>query len=176
MPKLMTQRSGKRRKPACGRIVATAVPHSPFQKIIDAARLARGHTFRSLATAMKKAGGEVSHNTLWGWINGPAGYPDEHRGFGSAHLRAFSRVLLIDQAELTGALDASRHLFTPKENPVPQDSIDAFGSFIETIRNDRRKTLLRTYVLNLAERLHAGSGSPIEKPAPKARPPRRSAK
>jgi hypothetical protein len=153
MPRLLTAPRRKRATPPCGRIIATAVPHSPFQTLIDAKRIEKGYTFRSLAAAMKKAGGKVSHNTLWLWINGPSGYPSTYR-FTRAHLAALSSALQIPESEIRQALDNSLHRFTPKQDLPHAPVVDGFSAFISAIANDKRKRLDRMYILNLAKRLH----------------------
>jgi len=48
------------------------------------------------------------------------------------------------------ALDASRHLFTPTEDPTPHQAFDALGRLIEILENDPGHTISRSYVLNIA--------------------------
>lgn len=68
-----------------------------------------------------------------------------------------SRVLKVPETRIRTALDASRHIFTPTENPTPHEAFDALGRLIEILENDRRHTISRNYVLNIAKNLYRGS-------------------
>ncbi|HJX98391.1 MAG TPA: hypothetical protein VJ281_05905 [Chthoniobacterales bacterium] len=55
------------------------------------------------------------------------------------------------------AIDASRHLYTAREKPTPHAALDAFQNFIDILEHDRRQTVSRSYVVNLAKRLYSGT-------------------
>jgi transcriptional regulator with XRE-family HTH domain len=153
MPRLIVQRSGRRKIPPCGRLIEYKEPHSPFQKLIDAQRRRYGFSGRELA---KKIG--VSQSTLWIWLHNLNGFPHP-KSFNHRHLQRLNRVLRIPQAEISRALDASRHLFTPTENPMPHHAFNAMERFIEILENDRRHTISRSYVLNIAKNLYRGAAA-----------------
>jgi transcriptional regulator with XRE-family HTH domain len=151
MPRLIIQRSGRRKIPPCGRLIEYKEPHSPFQKLIDSQRKRYGLSGRDLAD---KIG--VSQSTLWIWLHNLNGYPHP-KAFKPQHLQRLSRALKIPESKIRSTLDASRHIFTPRENPTPQEPFDALGSLIEILENDKRHTISRSYVLNLAKNLHRGA-------------------
>jgi len=151
MPRLIVNRSGRRKIPACGRLIEYQAPHSPFQKLIDSERMRHGFSGRDLA---KKIG--VSQSTLWIWLHNVVGYPHP-KAFKPVHVQRLSRTLKIPENKIKFALDASRHLFTPAEDPMPHAVFDALGRLIEILENDKRHTISRTYVLNIAKSLHHGA-------------------
>jgi len=155
MPKLHVQKSSKqirnRKAPPCGRIVKYGEPHSPFQKLIDRARLEHGLSGRALAKAAK-----IGFSNLYGWLHNESGYPSV-RSFTPEILRRLASVLGLAPSEIEKALDASRHVFTPKQNPMPVEVRDAFRAFIEILGRDTRVHVKRTYVYNLARNLYNGA-------------------
>jgi transcriptional regulator with XRE-family HTH domain len=151
MPRLIVQRSGRRKIPPCGRLIEYQAPHSPFQKLIDSQRKRHGFSGRDLA---KKIG--VSQSTLWIWLHNVNGYPHP-KAFKPLHVQRLSRALKIPENKIRSALDASRHLFTPTENPMPHEAFDALARLIEILEHDKRHTISRSYVVNLAKTLHRGS-------------------
>ena len=154
MPRLIVQRSGGRRKvPPCGRLIEYREPHSPFQKLIDSQRRRYGFSGRDLAERIG-----VSQSTLWIWLHNVNGYPHP-KSFKEVHLQRLSRVLRTPADKVKHALDASRHLFTPTENPMPHQAFNAMERFIEILENDRRQTISRSYVLNIAKNLYRGAAA-----------------
>jgi transcriptional regulator with XRE-family HTH domain len=151
MPRLIIQRSGRRKIPPCGRLIEYKEPHSPFQKLIDSQRRRYGFSGRDLAERIG-----VSQSTLWIWLHSLNGFPHP-KSFNHRHLDRLSRVLKTPADKIKRALDASRHLFTPTENPMPHDAFDALGRLIEILENDRRHTISRSYVLNIAKNLYRGA-------------------
>lgn len=57
------------------------------------------------------------------------------------------------------AIDASRHVFTPRAHPTPQPVIDAFAAFISVLSNDRRRTVKLSVILNVAKVFFRGATS-----------------
>ena len=151
MPRLIVQRSGRRKIPPCGRLVEYKEAHSPFQKLIDSQRRRYGLSGRELAERIG-----VSQSTLWIWLHNLNGYP-RPKSFNHRHLKDLSRVLKVPEPRIKTAIDASRHLFTPTENPTPHEAFDALGRLIEILEHDRRHTISRNYVLKLARNLYRGS-------------------
>ena len=151
MPRLIVNRPRRRKVPPCGRLIEYQAPHSPFQKLIDSQRKLHGLSGRDLAA---KIG--VSQSTLWIWLHNVVGYPHP-KAFKPVHVQRLSRTLKIPENKIRSALDASRHLFTPTENPMPHEAFDALGRLIEILENDKRHTISRTYVLNIAKSLHRGA-------------------
>jgi transcriptional regulator with XRE-family HTH domain len=145
--------SGKngKRVPPCGRFIEYREPHSPFQKLIDARRKQFGLSGRDVAERIG-----VSQSTFWIWLHNVNGYPHP-KSFKSEHVGKLSELLKIPQGKLKSALDASRHIFTPKENPKPLQASDVLGRFIEIIEHDKRTRMSKNYVLNLAKNLHHGA-------------------
>jgi len=158
MPRLNTSSSA--RSLANRRV---GLPHSPFQKLIDGARLEKNFSLRRLASAIG-----ASHSSLNIWLTNANGYPHP-KAFKQRHLTALARTLGIPAERIQVALDRSRRLYTAGENPMPQTVVDSFASLIEVLENDKRTFILRKTVLNMAKRFYAGSSNP-----PKASPrPRR---
>jgi transcriptional regulator with XRE-family HTH domain len=151
MPRLIVQRSGRRKIPPCGRLIEYRPPHSPFQKLIDSQRKRYGLSGRELAEKL-----DVSQSTLWIWLHNLNGFPHP-KAFKTVHLQRLSRILRTPADKIKRALDASRHLFTPTENPMPHESFDALGRFIDILEHDKRHTISRKYVLNIAKNLHRGA-------------------
>src|ERR1043166_3956132 len=153
MPRLIVQRSSRRQRkvPPCGRLIEYKEPHSPFQKLVDDARRRYSLSGRDLAARIG-----VSQSTLWIWLHNVNGFPHP-KSFDDRHVIKLSRVLKIPASKIRSTLDSSRHIFTPHENPVPQESVPAMQRFIEILENDKRQTISKAYVLNLAKNLHAGT-------------------
>ena len=151
MPRLLTQRKHPRRVPPCGRLINYRNPHSPFQKLIDSARQRLRISVRELARKI-----HVSQSTMWIWLHNENGFPHP-KAFKSEHVQMLSRVLKIPKSAIERAVDASRHLYTAREKPVPHASLDAFRDFIDILQHDRRQTVSRSYVLNLASKLYRGA-------------------
>ncbi|HEX4639145.1 MAG TPA: hypothetical protein VH170_06645 [Chthoniobacterales bacterium] len=151
MPRLMTQRKRARRVPPCGRLIPYFHPHSPFQKLIDTARRRRRISVRELARRI-----QVSQSTMWIWLHNKNGFPHP-KAFSSKHVGQLGRVLGLSKSAIAKAIDASRHVYTAREKPTPHATLDAFRNFVEIIEHDRRQTISRSYVVNLAKRLYAGA-------------------
>ena len=151
MPRLITQRKSRRRVPPCGRLIHYRVPHSPFQKLIDSARHRFRISVRDLARRI-----QVSQSTLWIWLHSENGFPHP-KAFRPEHVDRLSRTLKISKAAIRRAIDASRHLYTARERPTPHPTLDAFASFIDILDNDRRQSISRSYIVNLAKKLYRGA-------------------
>ena len=151
MPRLITQRKSRRRVPPCGRLIHYRAPHSPFQKLIDSARHRLRISVRELARRIR-----VSQSTLWIWLHNENGFPHP-KAFKPEHLERLGRALSISKTAMQHAIDSSRHLYTAREKPTPHAALDAFQNFIEIMEHDRRQTVSRSYVVNLAKRLYSGA-------------------
>ena len=92
---------------------------------------------------------------MWIWLHNENGFPHP-KAFKPVCVERLSRVLQVSKTAIARAIDASRHLYTAREKPTPHHALDAFGNFIEILEHDRRQTVSRGYVLNLAKRLHSG--------------------
>lgn len=159
MPKLISQRpKGRRTVPPCGRLIEYVPPTSPFQKLIDSERQKQRLTGRELAGKIVVNGKPLSQSTLWIWLHNTNGYPHP-RSFKPAHLDQLSKALRVPKAKIEQALDASRHLYTDRENPMPQAAFDSFARFIEILEHDRRQNVSKSYVLNLAKNLYGGAAA-----------------
>ena len=151
MPRLITQRKARRRVPPCGRLINYVPPHSPFQKLIDWARHRSKISVRELARRI-----HVPQSTMWIWLHNENGFPHP-KAFKPEHVERLSRALNLSKTAITRAIDASRHLFTGREKPMPHATVDAFRNFIEILEHDRRQTVSRSYLLNLATKLYKGA-------------------
>jgi len=146
-------------------------PHSPFQKLVESRRLLMDLSGRALAKLLG-----ISQSTLWIWMHNENGYPHP-KAFKEQHLAALSSTLGLSLADLQVALDASRHRYTAKENPMPHATSDAFRTFIEILDRDPRRLLPTSYVRNLAANLYNGSTTGPRMPnlqRPAAAPPPRA--
>jgi transcriptional regulator with XRE-family HTH domain len=137
--------------PPRGRLIEYGEAHSPFQKLIDSQRKHCGLSGGELAERIG-----VSQSTLWIWLHNLNGFPDP-KSFNSEHVRRLGEVLEISETEIKGAIDASRHVDTPREPPMSHHTFDAFGRFIEILDNDKRQTMPKSYVLNVAKNLYRGA-------------------
>jgi transcriptional regulator with XRE-family HTH domain len=153
MPKLLIHRKKPNPVPPCGKRIVYQVPHSPFQKLIEAARLAHQMSYRELAEELG-----VEHSTLWQWLHTQNGVPHA-RSFKDQHLASLSRALKIPVPQIKEAFDASRHRFTAQEDPAPTSSTDALEGFIEALGNDKRERISKQYALNLAKTFLASAKS-----------------
>lgn len=165
MPKLLTQKTTRARKlPPCGRVNDYQTPHSPWQKLVDGKRLALDMSYGDLAEHV-----DVHRSTLWIWTHNKNGFPHP-KSCKPHHLQALAKALRIDLAEMQSALDASRHLFTPRETPMPQDSQDAFATLVAALKADKRTYVKVAYVINLAQLIQAGAAAPAIRPEDGAAP------
>jgi len=116
----------------------------------------------------------VSSSTLWIWLHNENGFPHP-KAFSASHLERLAAALEIAPAEMQSALDASRHLYTPRESPVPREPLDAFRTFIGIMERDPRDRVTVSYVVNLARNLWNGAqaGASAPAPVPAARTSRR---
>ena len=151
MPRLIGQRKTARRVPPCGRLIPYFHPHSPFQKLIDTARHRRRLSVRELARRIR-----VSQSTLWIWLHNENGFPHP-KAFKPEHVARLSQTLGISKNAIQRAVDASRHIYTAREKPLPHHALDAFRDFIGILEHDRRQTISRSYVMNLARKLYRGT-------------------
>src|ERR1041384_20447 len=147
----MMHRKNSRRTPPCGRLIPYFHPHSPFQKLVDTARRRRRIAIRELA---RRIG--VPQSTMWIWLHNENGFPHP-KAFTAKHVERLSRVLGLSKTAISRAIDASRHLYTDREKPTPHHARDAFEDFIDILEHDRRQTLSRSYVVNLANKLYRGA-------------------
>lgn len=151
MPRLITQRKSRPSIPFCGRLIHYRTPHSPFQKLIDSARHRLRISVRELARRIR-----VSQSTLWIWLHSENGFPHP-KAFKPEHIDRLSRALNISKTAIRRAIDASRHLYTARERPTPHPALDVFASFIDILENDRRQSVSRSYIVNLAKKLYSGA-------------------
>jgi hypothetical protein len=98
----------------------------------------------------------VSQSTLWIWLHNTNGFPHP-KSFKPIHVVRLSKILKIPQTKIRSALDASRHIFTPTETPMPHEAFDSPARFIEILENDKRKTISKEYALDLTRNLHRGA-------------------
>jgi hypothetical protein len=145
MPKLLLNRIASKSSAKYG------PPHSPFQKLIHGALKANGYS----ETGFAKEKLDVNPGSFWIWLHNKNGFPHP-RSCKAHHLEALSEHLHIPLPTIHQALDASRHLFTPRERSLPVETKDGLKMLIDILQNDRRTKLMRSYVLNLARKLMAG--------------------
>lgn len=155
MPRLLINKkvSRKRDKPTKATFEN---PHSPFQKIVEAARVEKRLSYAQLSEKMALEGCNVHPGSLWIWLHNKNGHPHP-RSCTPAHLRALGKVLNVPLPRLQETLDASRHIFTKQETPVPTAAINAWEEFVGWLENDQRPKISRTVVLNMARRFMASA-------------------
>lgn len=168
MPRLLVKKTKRNATPPCGRRIDYQVPTSPFQKLIEDRRTKLGLTIREVASPIAEITKSAFHpGTLWIWTHSTNGFPAP-KSATPARLAALAQVLKLDRQAMLQALDASRALYTARENPEPQSARDALLVLIEILAADKRRVLNRDWILNLARRLHAGAnatGPAIDVPA-----------
>lgn len=126
-------------------------PHSPFQKLVESARIQKRLSYAQLATKISAGTSSVHPGSIWIWLHNQNGHPHP-RSCKPAHLRALGRVLNIPLPRLQESLDASRHLFTKKEDPQPVAAVTSWREFVGWLENDKRGKISRSVVLNMARR------------------------
>lgn len=152
MPKLLTSpRKPTARKRKAPKSKDYNLPHSPWQKLCDTARLKYGLSFKDLADAMK----DGNRGTIWVWFHNKNGYPSKD-SFTAARAASLYASLRLDPKVASAALDESRRLYTDPEEPAPQKTIDSFAEFIETVERIQHVRVYKTTILNIARRIHAG--------------------
>ena len=98
----------------------------------------------------------MPQSTMWIWLHNENGFPHP-KAFKRECVERLSRVLKVSETAIARAIDASRHLYTAREAPIPHQAVDAFRDFIDIMAHDRRQTVSRNYVLNLAKKLYSGA-------------------
>jgi len=149
MPKLITTKT-KKPLPPCGRRIKYVAPWSPWQKLVDAARMRLGLSYGDIATKIGAHKGSV-----WIWFCSPNGFPHP-KSFTAERASALYSLLKLDPRVAAQALDASRHLYTDKETPMPFKAVNAFAQFIETIEQIGQTRIYKSTILNIARRCQAG--------------------
>jgi hypothetical protein len=153
MPRLISRRKKPNPVPPCGRRIVYVAPHSPFQKLVESRRATLGLSVRDLAAKVSDLTPhepELNAGSLWIWLRNQNGYPHP-KSCTRTRLTALARVLRVPVPRLQESLDASRHLFTVRENPVPREAINGLESIVDVLRNDKRKYVWRKRILNIAE-------------------------
>ena len=157
MPKLIIKRKPSKLKNQRSR--KSIVPHSPFQMLIEDAKLAKSLSNRGLSTAMAKHGVKTNQSTIWVWLHSENGYPDP-RYFGEKHIKSLALVLGLQEHQIRTALDQSRTIYTGTQNPRPAAAHDA----LETLRQllaSKKTTWIRTAtILNTVIALQSVAKSP----------------
>lgn len=148
MPRLLINRKVKK--------VTLVLPHSPFQKLVDSARIQKRLSYARLAALISDEAASVHTGTLYIWLHTKNGHPHP-RSCRPEHLRRLARVLNVPLPRLQETLDASRHIYTKQENPVPTAAVNAWEEFVGWLANDKRSKISRTVVLNMARRFMASA-------------------
>lgn len=168
MPKLRINapKAKKKPMPACGhrRNVGTA-PISPFQRLIENARLTMSISSRELTKEINsrlKPKEHVNQSTVWFWRNTRNGYPSP-RSFKAAHLRALSKVLRLQEDDVRRALDESRAIYSGNPDPTPRPQLDALATLQTTLEQTGKATVRVKWLLHLVKSLRASAQEPATK-------------
>lgn len=159
MPKLIINRRKAPPTPPCGRKIEFVTPFSPFQKLVDQAiKSMPSEKFPDRMMSYHECAAKIGVHkaSFWAWLHSKNGCPHPN-SLKPEILKNISDFLKIPLPRLQESIDASRHLYTKRETPAPTASLDAFKGLIRILENDKRTTLTRSYVLNLAKRLYAGA-------------------
>lgn len=167
MPKLIVNRPKKKRPlPPGGRGSDFTVPHSPFQLLVDSKRQHLGLSTRQLAfniSDLLPATRPIAQSVLWFWLHQRNGAPHP-RALTTERMNAIAKCIGVTIEELKDSIDASRLLFNPGQIPVPQPSVDGLDSLIEILKNDKRRSIYRETILNLARNIRAGCRDAAQEP------------
>lgn len=155
MPRLLINKKISK-SPVRTRKVTFSNPHSPFQKLVESARVQKRLSYAQLAEKLGDSESSVHPGTLWIWLHNRNGHPHP-RSCRPEHLRRLARVLNVPLPRLQETLDASRHIFTKQEHSVPAAAINAWAEFVGWLENDKRPKITRTVVLNMARRFMASA-------------------
>jgi transcriptional regulator with XRE-family HTH domain len=156
MPRLLINKKVSQKRDAGPKKVTFTNPHSPFQKLVESARVEKRLSYAQLAEKIGDSHKSVHPGTIWIWLHNLNGYPAP-RSCRPEHLKRLARVLNVPLPRLQESLDASRHIFTRQENPVPVATINAWAEFVGWLENDKRTKISRTVVLNMARRFMASA-------------------
>ena len=157
MPKLLINKTSDIPMPRCGRRREVQQPHSPFQLLIERARLEKSMKGRELARAVAaRPGAMVDQSTLWHWMHNKRGYPAP-QAFKPAHLNALAAVLEIPEQKIRAALDESRAIYTRTPVPISRTQHDALDILEQILAAKKQTTVRRTWILNMVRALRAGT-------------------
>ena len=154
MPKLLVQKKPSRKNAT--RRTEYTVPSSPFQKLIHTKMTSLRLSMRQLAQKMTEAGGKTYHSNLWTWLHHPNGFPHP-KSFKNSHAQALSKVLGIKLAEIHAALDASRRIYTPKQEAQPAAALDTLAALEAMVEGYKSRYIKRDSILNFIKTLRRGS-------------------
>jgi transcriptional regulator with XRE-family HTH domain len=155
MPRLLINKKISRKRDQTKKVTFSA-PHSPFQKLVESARVQKRLSYAQLAGKLGDGKASVHPGTLWIWLHNQNGHPHP-RSCKPEHLRRLARVLNVPLPRLQETLDASRHIFTKQESPMPAAAVNAWQEFVGWLENDKRTKITRTVVLNMARRFMASA-------------------
>ena len=166
MPRLLSSGPNKTPLPPSARRNQFELPHSPFQQLVESARVRQDLSWNDLAEATGK-----HKSTVWAWIHNRTGFPAPH-SYTEETLKLLAAALKIELADLKQAIDASRILFgTP--DPVPPDVMEAWSTLEQAVDQVGKRYVQKSWILNLIRRLRPQQPAAAAKPA---KPQRNSAK
>ena len=162
MARRIIQRTKPNPMPPCGRQIIYVAPHSPFQKLIEARRLQLGLTISDVAgrisdlTPHEKP---LNRGSFWIWLRNVNGYPHP-KSATKTRLAALAKVLSLSTKKVQESVDASRHIYTAREQTAPPAQINALEQLVNILENDKRVYVSRSRVLNMAKSLLIGCCPP----------------
>jgi hypothetical protein len=146
------------------------IPSSPFQKIIEQARIRAKMSTRELSRCINTRVGpklHVNQSTVWFWMNSEAGYPSP-RSFKPSHLRAMAGALELRETDIRAALDEARAIYSSVPAPAPRPQIDALATLELTVKNTTGQRVDRKWILHLIKSLRAQAES-VQTVVPRAK-------
>lgn len=174
MPKLLVSKPAKKSPmPPCGRRRKFVAPHSPFQRLVDQARMGLDMSTRDVAGGMTKLKAKTDQSTFWVWLHNESGHPSP-RSFTTTHLKALCRVLKLQEPEVRKALDESRAIYTGRPEPTPRPQLEGLITLKMVLERSKGVMVKRATILHLVKSLIAGAE--VEPPAEKPARPHRKTK
>lgn len=159
MPKLKVNSTAKSKPSRAHRRVG--IPSSPFQQLIEHARMRAKMSTRELARSINTRVGpklHVNQSTVWFWMNCETGYPSP-RSFKPSHIRALAGVLELRAADIRAALDEARSIYTGAAVPAPRPQLDALATLQVTVEKTRGQRVDRKWILHLIKSLRLQAGA-----------------
>lgn len=157
MPKRLNTNTSKSVKTVHKRSDGTEMrfyqPHSPFQRLLNAAIERKRLSLRAASELLG-----TNPTTLWAWLHNEPGYPGNK--WSEEILESMCRHLNLKRPDVEQAINASRVAYGEKAEPAPAPVASAFDDFIDVLKKMKGRRLDREPLLRLAERLRASAVSP----------------
>lgn len=172
MPSLLTDRAKAKTRARQKGTPRARIPHSPWQRLVDTRRQAKGLRWREFAdlindaldrarpgktrARVKRTFAPVPFTSLYQWVTSAKGFPSPS-SYPAELNAAIASVLGIDAAKLADAWIESR---TGSPRPAHEvtrpDGAEGLAELIEILQQGDSVTVNRRWVINTARRIQLG--------------------